>query len=133
MKHYTDVQNTQHRHALAMKQAGASNVKISRHVAELVNQREAADPADRDANPYHCTCNNWGPRFIENSSDGCCAGCWKWSMDHHYDYETHGQAEWLTCDWLEGNTWGIHVDNLRKVIRDKQAGNDLGHARKQFT
>jgi hypothetical protein len=105
-----DIKNDVQRNATAMRLAGSSNEQINRVTADIIDARGPIGEGR-----YACTCNNNGPRFIENSRDLCCQGCFNWAYDHHYEYSIHGQADWLTCEWAEGNTWGINVDKLREL------------------
>jgi hypothetical protein len=63
---------------------------------------------------YTCTCDNDGPRWTRD--DQCCQGCFNWAFDHHYDRKIHGAPTWIKREFIEGNTWGIHVENLYRVL-----------------
>jgi len=107
MKHCQDIKNDVQRNATAMRLAGASNIGISRVVAEMVIDRGPVGTGK-----YQCRCNNWGPRWIENSSDGCCAGCWQWAIDHHQEMSVNGVKP-VTMGMIERSTWGFNVAKIR--------------------
>jgi hypothetical protein len=108
MRHLGDIENQINRVQTRMRLMGAKNEWINDVVGTMVDDRGPVGEGR-----YRCTCSNWGPR--ENSRDLCCQGCFNWAFDHHYEYRIHGQADWLTCDWAEGNTWGINVKKLREL------------------
>ena len=110
-----DIKNHIQQFETANRRTGVSNVQISRAVAEIVNVRGPVGDG-----PYACRCNNWGPRWIENSSDGCCAGCWQWALDHHQEMDVNG-VEPPTREMIEKNTWGISADKVRELNHKKHA------------
>lgn len=114
-KYYHGITNEVQRTSTGMRMAGAENSHISKTIDKLVAEKNKNKPLLR----YTCTCNNWGPRWFENSNYGCCDGCFLWSLDHHYEYGYHGKARWLTVDFTEGNTWGIRSDKLRELLADR--------------
>jgi hypothetical protein len=106
-----DIKNDVQRNATAMRLAGASNEAINRVTAEIV---EARGPIG--TGKYACSCNNNGPRFIENSTDGCCPGCFQWALDHHYEVPTSElDPNRVTMEMIENNTWGIRVDKVKEL------------------
>jgi hypothetical protein len=109
MKHCQDIKNDVQRNATAMRLAGSSNEQISRVVADIV-----ADRGPIGTGRYACTCNNWGPRWIENSRDAVCQGCWDWSLDHHQEMAVNG-VEPVTMDMVEKSTWGFNVAKLKEI------------------
>jgi hypothetical protein len=85
-----------------------SNNVINALVAEYVIERGPVGTGK-----YACTCNNWGPRWGENSLTGCCDGCFKWSLNHHQEMSVNGVKP-PTRKMITENTWGIYVPNLDK-------------------
>ena len=110
-----DIKNPINRMATALSRAGMDKTYISQVVAHMVEDREQNSPTRYCESPYHCTCNNWGPRFIEDSLDGCCPGCFQWALDHHYEVPTSKlDPNRVTREMIENNTWGINVAQLDK-------------------
>ena len=107
-----DIKNPINQFATAAKRIGISNEEISVAVAEFRAEQLKAKVGLR---LYECTCNNWGPRWIENSQDGCCPGCFQWALDHHYEVPTSKlDPNRVTREMIENNTWGINVAQLDK-------------------
>ena len=108
MKHCMDIKNDVQRNATAMRLVGSSNEQINRVVADIISDRGPIGTGK-----YACTCNNWGPRWIENSLDGCCPGCFAMALDIHQEMDVNG-VEPPTREMIENNTWGINVAQLDK-------------------
>ena len=109
MKHCMDIKNDVQRNATAMRLVGSSNEQINRVVADIISDRGPIGTGK-----YACTCNNWGPRWIENSLDGCCPGCFQWALDHHQEMDVNG-VEPVTMSMIENATWGFNVAKLREL------------------
>lgn len=93
---------------------GQQNDTISRPIAGFVAGRHEGRVRRGEAGKYTCSCNNWGPRSIENSQDGCCPGCWQWALDHHQEMYVNG-VEPVTMAMIENATWGFNVDKIREL------------------
>jgi len=107
----SDIGNMQQRMVTAMTRVGCDNSTISNIVARYVKNRGPVGTGK-----YACSCNNWGPRWIENSKDGCCPGCFAWAMDHHYEVPTSKlDPNRVTTEMIESNTWGIRADVVKKL------------------
>lgn len=111
-----DIKNPIQQYETAARRISIAGHEISRNVANFVKVRGPVGTGR-----YACTCDNWGPRFIENSQTGCCPGCFNWAFDHHYEVRYHGPAVHVTPEFLEGNTWGIRVDAVRKLKSERKA------------
>jgi len=109
MRHSMDIKNDVQRNATAMRLAGATNEQISRVVADIVDERGFAG-----SGRYSCSCNNWGPRWIENSKDAICQGCWNWARDHHQEMKINGVKP-VTMDMIERSTWGFNVAKIKEL------------------
>lgn len=96
---------------------GLSNEHISRIVAQYVKDCNKGKELGR----YTCTCNNWGPRWGENSLTGCCEGCFRWAIHHHQEMSVNGVAP-PTRKMINANTWGIYVPNLEKNEAEELLG-----------
>ena len=110
MKHCQDIKNDVQRYSTAMRLAGASNEHISKVVGQLVAEKHAG----KDRTQYECTCDNWGPRFGENSLSMCCPGCWALALDYHQEMKVNG-VEPVTMEMVERSTWGFNVNKLKEI------------------
>jgi hypothetical protein len=64
---------------------------------------------------YACTCNNWGPRWLEDSEDGCCPGCFQWALDHHQEMKVNGVKP-VNMNMIErSQSWGFNVEKLKEL------------------
>jgi len=116
-----DIKNPINQFATAAKRIGISNEEISVAVAEFVKVRGPIGTGK-----YQCSCNNWGPRWIEDSLDGCCPGCFQWALDHHYEVPTSKlDPNRVTREMIEENTWGIDADKVREMNHKKHAFDGL--------
>ena len=104
------MKNTMQRLVGIMTRLEYSNSQINEIVAVNVDERGPIGTGR-----YACTCNNWGPRWMENSADPCCLGCYNWAMDHHYEVPTSDlDPNRVTTEMIRKNTWGINVKQLDK-------------------
>ena len=114
MKHFQDIKNDVQRNATAMRMAGSSNLQISRVVADIIKDRGPIGTGR-----YSCSCNGWGPRWIENSKDAVCQGCWNLARDHHQEMKING-VEPVTMDMVEdGQSHGINIKKLKEILAIK--------------
>ena len=109
MKHCQDIKNKVQRFSTAMRLAGASNEQISKVVAGIIKDRGPIGEGR-----YACSCNNHGPRWIENSKDGCCPGCWALALDYHQEMKVNGVKP-VTLKMIEKSTWGFNVNKLKEI------------------
>ena len=114
MKHCLDIKNDVQRNSTAMRLAGSSNEQISRVVADIIKDRGPIGTGR-----YACTCNNWGPRWIENSKNLCCYGCLQWALDYHQDMAVNGVKP-VTMAMIERSTWGFNVAKLKELKLKKR-------------
>jgi hypothetical protein len=64
---------------------------------------------------YACTCNNWGPRWLENSEDGCCPGCFRWALDHHQHGAVNGFKPLTLAICEQTRSFGLNILKLREL------------------
>jgi len=63
---------------------------------------------------YRCTCDNFGPRFLEDSLNGCCPGCFQWALDHHQEMSVNGVKP-VTMEMIESSqSHGFNVAVIKK-------------------
>jgi hypothetical protein len=86
---------------------GHSNAFISRFVARIVHNRGPL------ANG--CTCNNWGPRWIENSQDLICPACWALALKCDQSMFVNGVEPVNFAMILRSQSWGFNVPKLREL------------------
>ena len=111
------IKNDINRMVTRLNRAGSSNECINHVIKTMVDYRGPIGTGR-----YACTCNNWGPRWIENSADGCCDGCLNWAMDKHYEVPTSKlDPNRVTMEMIERNTWGIRVDVIKKMRAERLA------------
>jgi hypothetical protein len=102
------------------REMGLSNDFISAVVAQYVKDCNKGVHLDK----YTCTCDNWGPRWGENSLNFICPGCWQWALDHHQEMEVNGVKP-PTVKMIRENTWGIRFDVINRLAVRKAALNEL--------
>ena len=129
-----NIKNPIQQFVISNKQIGVGNDEISRAIAAWVKVRGPIGTGR-----YACTCNNWGPRWIENSESGCCPGCWSWASDHHYEVGSASKLDRdrVTRSMIEKNTWGINVKQLDKnkihnIVEDELAFPGVKNGRIEF-
>lgn len=105
-----DIKNPINQYVTASRRIGVSNDEIKIAVADYVRIRGPIGTGK-----YACSCNSFGPRWIEDSLDGCCPGCFQWALDHHYEVPTSKlDPNRVTREMVEKNTWGISAKQLYK-------------------
>ena len=114
MKHFMDIKNDVQRNATAMRMAGSSNLQIRRVVADIIKHRGPIGTGR-----YSCSCNGWGPRWIENSLNGCCPGCFQWALDHHQDMSVNGVVPPTVKMVEDGQSHGINIKKLKEILAIK--------------
>jgi hypothetical protein len=104
------VKNVIHRWTLHLTSLGHSKAFISSFVAHIVKVRGPIGTGK-----YACTCNNWGPRWGEDSEKGCCDGCFAWALDHHQEMKVNGVKP-VTMGMIErSKSWGFNVAKLHEL------------------
>ena len=104
------IKNVTHRWTNHLLSVGCSSKFISRFVARMVTRR---GPMGKGR--YACTCNNWGPRWLEYSQDGCCPGCFAWALDHHQEMKVNGVAPVTMAIIDQSASWGFNVLKIREL------------------
>ena len=104
------VKNVIHRWTLHLTSLGHSKAFINRFVARVVAARGPIGTGK-----YACTCNNWGPRWLEDSQDGCCPGCFRWALDHHQEMKVNGVAPVTMAMIDQSASWGFNILKIRRI------------------
>jgi hypothetical protein len=105
-----NVKNVIHRWTLHLTSLGHDKKFISRFVARVAFLRGSIGTGR-----YACTCNNWGPRWLEDSLDGCCPGCFRWALDHHQEMKVNGVKP-VTTEMVENSmSWGFDRARIREL------------------
>jgi hypothetical protein len=86
---------------------GHSNEFISRFVARVVHTRGPL--------PNGCTCNNWGPRWIENSRDLICPACWAGALKADQSMFVNGVKPVTMAMIDQSQSWGFDRAKLREL------------------
>jgi hypothetical protein len=85
---------------------GHSKPFISRFVARMVRNRGPIG---------NCTCDNWGPRWIEDSLNLCCPGCYTLALDSDQMMFVNGVKP-VTTDMVEKSmSWGFDKAKIREL------------------
>jgi hypothetical protein len=102
-----NVKNVIHRWTLHLTSLGHSKAFISRFVARLVERRGPL------ANG--CTCNNWGPRWIEDSESLICPACWAGALAADQSMFVNGVKP-VTTKMVENSmSWGFDRVKIRQL------------------
>ena len=103
------IKNTTQRWVKHLTDLGHTNDFISRFVAR---QAKIDGPVGR------CTCNNWGPRWGENSLSGCCPGCWAGALESDQMMFVNG-VEPVTMKMIErSQSWGFNVPKIKEILNN---------------
>ena len=90
-----------------------SNGFISRFVARMVEKRGPING---------CTCNNWGPRWIENSRDLICPKCWAGALKADQMMKVNGVKP-VTPEMVENSqSWGFDRARIRALNNNNMKG-----------
>jgi hypothetical protein len=101
-----NVKNLIHRWTLHLTSLGHSKAFISRFVARQVKIRGPIG---------NCTCNNWGPRWIEDSEDLCCPGCFAGALAADQSMFVNGVKP-VTTEMVENSmSWGFDRARIREL------------------
>jgi hypothetical protein len=92
---------------------------ISKLVASMVRERGPIGTGK-----YACTCNNWGPRWLENSEDGCCPGCFRWALDHHQMMSVNGVKPVTMAMIEQSASWGFNILKIRELRLEAELTKD---------
>ena len=105
-----EIKNGIHRWTKHLTSVGCSKAFISRFVAHMVKIRGPVGTGK-----YACTCNNWGPRWLVDSQDGCCPGCFAWALDHHQEMKVNGVAPVTMAMIDQSASWGFNILKIREL------------------
>ena len=108
------IKNVIQRYTKHFQSLGHDKEFISRFVAHVVKARGPL--------PNGCTCNNWGPRWIEDSQDGCCPVCWAGALKADQMMFVNGVKP-VTMAMIERSTWGFNVAKLKELKWDRYLDN----------
>jgi hypothetical protein len=102
-----EIKNVIHRWTNHLTSLGHSKAFINRFVARHVKSRGPL--------PNGCTCNNWGPRWIEDSQDLICPVCWAGALKADQMMRVNGVKP-VTMAMIEtSQSWGFNVPKLREL------------------
>jgi hypothetical protein len=62
-----------------------------------------------------CTCDNWGPRWEEDSLNLCCPACWAGALRSDQMMKVNGVKPVTTKMVEESQSWGFYLPNLRQL------------------
>jgi hypothetical protein len=101
------IKNKVHRWAQHLQDLGHDKPFINRMIASIVKTRGPL--------PNGCTCNNWGPRWIEDSEDGCCPACFQGALESDQEMKVNGVKPVTMQMVAEAQSWGFNVPKLREL------------------
>jgi hypothetical protein len=105
------IKNVIHRWTNHLTSLGHTNYFISRFVARMVKARGPL--------PNGCTCNNWGPRWLEYSQDLICPVCWAGALAADQMMFVNGVKP-VTMAMIErSQSWGFDRAKLRRLRYEK--------------
>jgi len=108
-----DINNTLARNVRIMQDAGRGRQEILDMASDMAKMKYNRMLADGTYFKYTCTCDNIGPRFGEDSNNGCCPGCFQWALENHQEMDVNG-VEPVTMEMIEGATWGFNVAKIKE-------------------
>ena len=101
-----EIKNNIHMWHQHLTDLGHTNEFISRVVDMMVKIRGPING---------CTCNNWGPRWIENSLTGLCPKCWALALECDHEMKVNGVKP-VTMKMIdESQSWGFDRDKIREL------------------
>ena len=103
------IENTINRWTHHLVSLGHTKSFINQFVAGVVRLRGRVGTGK-----FACTCNNWGPRFIEDSQNGCCPGCFALALECDQEMKVNGVKP-VTMAMIERSTWGFNVARLKEL------------------
>jgi hypothetical protein len=101
------IKNNINRWTHHLTSVGLSKKFISRFVAHMVEERGPL------ANG--CTCNNWGPRWIEDSKDLICPVCWAGALKADQTMFVNGVKPVTMAMIDQSQSWGFDRAKLREL------------------
>jgi hypothetical protein len=113
------IKNDVHRWAQHLTDLGHGKGFVSTLIAILVKNRGPVGTGK-----YACTCNNWGPRWIEDSQHGCCPGCWAGALDADQSMFVNGVKPVTMAMIDQSQSWGFDRAKLR-ALRANRLSNEL--------
>jgi hypothetical protein len=100
------IKNDTHRWTNHLTKLGLSKKFISTFVARM---RKIYGPVG------NCTCNNWGPRWIEDSEDLCCPGCFAGALKADQMMKVNGVKPVTMSMINQSQSWGFNVPKIREL------------------
>jgi hypothetical protein len=97
--------------ALHLASLGHDKPFINRFVARMVKSRGPL------ANG--CTCNNWGPRWIEDSLNGCCPACWAGALKADQMMKVNGVKPVSVAMIDQSQSWGFNKPMIYRLRVDQ--------------
>ena len=114
------IKNNVHRWTKHLTSLGHSKAFINKFVARIVKARGPIGTGK-----YACTCNNWGPRWLEDSESGCCPGCFAWALDHHQEMRVNGVAPVSMAMIEQSTSWGFNILKIRELRLIREATREV--------
>jgi hypothetical protein len=102
-----EIRNDVHRWAQHLTDLGHGKKFISQVIAILVKNRA---PVGKSG----CTCNNWGPRWIEDSQDLICSACWAGALKADQSMFVNGVKPVTMAMIDQSQSWGFDRAKLRE-------------------
>jgi hypothetical protein len=101
------IKNVIHRYVKHFQSLGHDKPFINKFVAHVVTARGPL--------PNGCTCNNWGPRWIEDSEDLCCPVCFTGALKADQNMFVNGVKP-VTTEMVENSmSWGFDRVKIREL------------------
>jgi hypothetical protein len=91
---------------------GHTKAFISRFVARQVHIRGPIG---------NCTCNNWGPRWIEDSEDLCCPGCWAGALASDQMMKVNGVKPVTMTMIVASSSWGFNIPKIQEILASRNS------------
>jgi hypothetical protein len=100
------IKNDVNRWATHLTSLGHTNKFISAVVAGIVLRRGPIG---------NCTCNNWGPRWLEDSQDHICPGCWALALKSDQMMKVNGVKPVSARMVEESQSWGFDKKRIKEL------------------
>jgi hypothetical protein len=103
---HKEIKNDVHRWAQHLTELGHTKKFISQVIDVFVKIRGPING---------CTCNNFGPRWLEDSLTGCCPKCWNLALECGQMMFVNGVKP-VTAQMVEDSqSWGFDRDKIREL------------------
>ena len=103
-----EIKNDVQRWAKHLTELGHTKLFISKVIHMIVDIR---GPLGKSG----CTCNNWGPRWLEDSLSGCCPGCWALALECDQMMFVNGVKPVTARMVAESQSWGFDKNKIREL------------------